>query len=78
MGIRNDYEVDEQRHKYEVLGARTLTVQEFKEIYKIKSIARARKLVNQEDFPKVKVGSSYLIITSKIENWLIKNIGKAY
>lgn len=53
-----------------------LNIKEFREKYGIGSLAKAKKIVNCSDFPKVVVGSQILIIESMVEEWFISNIGK--
>ena len=62
------------KHK-ESIRNKTITTKEFQEMYKIKSLRGAQKIVKQPDFPKVKVSGCTLIITSQVEAWFIKNIG---
>lgn len=37
---------------------------------------KAYDLVNKEDFPKVRVGSRYIILRNRLEEWLDNNIGE--
>lgn len=53
-----------------------MNIKEFKELYGIDSLAKAKKIVRCDDFPKVVVGSQILIIESRIEEWFISNTGK--
>lgn len=37
---------------------------------------KAYDLVNKENFPKVRVGSKYIILRNRLEEWLDNNIGE--
>lgn len=74
-----DYELSYQNGLDEYKSKRSkcvMNIKEFKDRYGIESLAKAKKIVSCNDFPKVVVGSQILIIESKVEEWFISNIGE--
>jgi excisionase family DNA binding protein len=39
---------------------------------------QAYALVHQRNFPVIKIGGSYRVVTSQIDDWLKSNIGNTY
>lgn len=59
-----------ENHKNQKL----VSIQEFAKIYGI-GVSKARVLVNVKGFPCIKNGKKTLVLLSKVDEWLEKNIG---
>ena len=54
-----------------------MNVDELKDYLHI-GINKAYELVNQDDFPKVKFGRTFLIPKAKVNEWVNRNMYKTY
>ncbi len=54
-----------------------MNVDELKDYLHI-GINKAYELVNQDDFPKVKIGRTFLIPKAKVNEWVNRNMYKTY
>ena len=54
-----------------------ITVKEFAEIYGI-GINSAYSIARINGFPKIKVGNRIYIVKSKLDDWVINNIGNEF
>ena len=54
---------------------KTMSVKEFDYEYGI-GLNKAYEIVNSDNFPIIKCGRKFLIIKSKVDDWLEDNIGK--
>ena len=41
-------------------------------------LTRVYELIREPNFPKIKIGKKFYIITSKFEEWLVANIGEEF
>lgn len=54
-----------------------LRVQEVRNTLGI-GINQTRRLIQRDDFPKIKIGRSYRIPEDELEKWVRKSMGKEY
>lgn len=54
---------------------KTMSVKEFAYEYGI-GLNKAYEIVNSDNFPIIKCGRKFLIIKSKVDDWLEDNIGR--
>lgn len=66
--------IAEQKRQREKL---TINIKECAELLGIGE-QRMREIVHIKDFPAIKSGNRWLIVESKVEEWLINNIGKYF
>lgn len=58
-------------------NSKTMTVREFCVEYGV-GINKGYELINCEGFPMLRVGRKILIIRSKVDQWLEKQVGKTF
>lgn len=56
---------------------KTMTVKEFSIEYGV-GLNKAYELTNSEGFPAIRCGRRFIIIKSKLDDWIEDNIGKAF
>lgn len=65
--------LDYTRH----IKKKTMTVEEFRKEWGV-GYNKAYEMVNAEDFPIIKLGRKYLIIRSKVDEWIETHIGTQF
>lgn len=60
-----------------VINSKTMTVKEFCSEYGI-GMNKGYELINTKGFPMLRVGRKILIIRSKVDQWLEKQVGKTF
>ncbi|MBP3886326.1 MAG: DNA-binding protein [Cellulosilyticum sp.] len=74
--MKADTTYQENKIKYlEQREKKTMTLKELKEQYGISTLSKAKKIVQLEGFPKLKVGNQILILRSRVDEWFENNIG---
>lgn len=72
----NDLTKKVEQHKKKI-ERMTLNTSEFAEVLGV-SPNKARQLMKSKDFPAITVGSRKLVVISKLDSWLDKNIGQVF
>lgn len=66
--------VEQHKKKIERM---TLNTSEFAEVLGV-SPNKARQLMRSKDFPAITIGNRKLVVISKLDSWLDKNIGQVF
>ncbi|WP_288222551.1 helix-turn-helix domain-containing protein [uncultured Clostridium sp.] len=56
------------------ISKKTISIKQLQQILGL-GYQKTMELVHRDDFPKIKIGRRILIINSKLDEWLEKNIG---
>lgn len=63
--------------KVEEVIKKTITVKQFSRMYGIGE-NKAYEIVNMPNFPMIKCGKKIVIIYSRVDDWLVSNIGRVF